>query len=129
MEKPEQAQTIDLEVKAEQRKDNFIARTVAAVSGAVSGVLSFKALRKDAVRKYLERRLNNRDWINGALDEAGKPKEGADIIMIKPGRRFGAGPGASFPMARMANSWECSLALRKAVLPRRWVTCRPSTSV
>jgi hypothetical protein len=79
MEKTDQTETRDYEAKAEQRKDNFIARTTAALSGVASGVLSFKIFQKRALRSYLDRRFNNRDWVNGALDEAGRPVEGADI--------------------------------------------------
>lgn len=71
--------SIDYGAKAEKRHDNFIARAFAAVSGAVAGVTSFKIFQKKALREYLDRRFNNRDWINGALDDAGRPVDGADI--------------------------------------------------
>ncbi len=74
-----QPEKTDYEVKLEQRHDNFVARTAAAVTGVVSGVTAFGVLQKNALIRYVRGRLNTRDWINGALDAAGRPVEGADI--------------------------------------------------
>lgn len=70
---------IDYEAKAEVRHDNFVARATAAITGVVAGVTAFKHLQQNALNRYVKSRLNTRDWINGALDESGRPVEGADI--------------------------------------------------
>lgn len=74
-----QPDKIDYEAKAEQRHDNFVARATAAVTGVITTAASFKFLQKNALTRYVRSRLNTRDWINGALDEAGRPVAGADI--------------------------------------------------
>lgn len=58
----------DYQAIAEERKRNFISRSVAAMGGAVAGILTGRHLLKESHRNYIAGRLETRDWTGDDID-------------------------------------------------------------
>lgn len=66
---PQQSQSepVDYSAQLETRRRNFLSRLAGAVVAAVSGVLTGQKLLDKSLHKYIDGRLDTRDWTNGNL--------------------------------------------------------------
>ncbi len=99
MTEQQHTETPDYEKHAVERKRNFVARSAAAVTGAVSGIVLGRHLVKDALRKYINDRLYTRDWTKGRLEET------TDIIKNGAADTISAAPTSREHLTKWAEDY------------------------